>query len=87
MADLLGVVRAVLEEGVREGAFRSVDPLLTHLLVLGTVVFMTATEPLRERMSEAGAPVRTTTSPERLTAFLGDVVLHGIAAPPPGGNP
>lgn len=88
MAELLGLVRGVLEEGVREGVFRPIDPLLTHLLVLGTVVFMTATEPLRERMCEAGVPVRTTATPEQFAAFLADVVQHGIATPSrDGGTP
>ena len=86
MAELLGVVRGVLDEGVREGVFRPVDPLLTHLLVLGTVIFMTATEPLRDRMNEAGVPVRTTAAPEQFKAFLGDLVLHGIANPTPDGG-
>ena len=88
MSELLELVRRLLDEGVREGAFRPVDQLLTHLLVLGTVVFVTATEPLRQRMGEAGVPVRTSVTGEQLAAFVGDLVLYGIAAPPhQGGNP
>lgn len=85
MAELLGVVRGVLEDGVASGELRPVDPLLTHLMILGTVSFMTATRPLRERLRNLGAPVSVTETPEHLAVYLTHVILDGIAVP--GGQP
>jgi hypothetical protein len=88
MGALLGLVRSVIDEGVRAGAFRPVDPVLTHFAILGTTIFMTATRPLRARMAEIGIDTAAPSSREELTAFLSALVLHGISATPePGGSP
>jgi tetracycline repressor-like protein len=44
------VVRRIVERGVRDGSFRAVDPLLTHLSVIGSLLFFFATTGLRERL-------------------------------------
>ena len=81
MLELLVMVRGVLEEGVRDGQLRPVDPLLTHLMILGTVTFMTATLPVRQRMGALGVPLRELDASGHLASYLADVLLHGIAAP------
>jgi TetR/AcrR family transcriptional regulator len=48
------VVRRIVERGMREGAFRPVDPLLTHLSLIGSLLFFFATAPLRQRLIAAG---------------------------------
>lgn len=47
---LFGVVRDVLESGRRTGEFDSVDPLLTHFVILGAAMVYIANEPLRKRI-------------------------------------
>jgi TetR/AcrR family transcriptional regulator len=47
---VLAAVRQILERGVREGDFRPVDPVLTHLSLVGSLVFFFATARFRERM-------------------------------------
>lgn len=86
MGALLGLVRSVLEEGASSGVFRPVQPVLTHLTILGTVAFMTATLPLRERMAEVGVDAAAPATAEELAAFLSDLVLHGLAAHSNGGT-
>ncbi len=81
MAGILDLARAVLTEGARTGALRPVNPVLTHLMVLGTVTFMTASRPLRERLAGLGRPASVPDRPQELADFLVDVLLHGIAAP------
>ena len=46
-ARVLAAVQRVVERGVREGAFRPVDPLLTHLSLVGSLVFFFATTGFR----------------------------------------
>jgi TetR/AcrR family transcriptional regulator len=48
------VVRRIVERGMREGTFRPVDPLLTHLSLVGGLLFFFATAPLRERLIATG---------------------------------
>lgn len=47
-------VRAIVAQGVREGTFRVVNPLLTHLGVVGAMVFFFATGRFRQRLAESG---------------------------------
>ncbi|HEV8375189.1 MAG TPA: TetR family transcriptional regulator [Candidatus Polarisedimenticolia bacterium] len=51
---LFAAVREILEAGVRQKSFRAVDPFLTHLSVIGGLVFFFATHPLRERLAREG---------------------------------
>jgi AcrR family transcriptional regulator len=48
MSGVIGVVRGILEQGMREGAFRKVDPLLTHTGFVGSLLFFFATAPFRK---------------------------------------
>jgi len=82
MSALLDLVRSVLQEGADAGVFRTVQPVLAHLTLLGGIAFMTATRPLRERMAEQGADTAAPSAAEDLSAFLSDLVLHGIIAVP-----
>jgi TetR/AcrR family transcriptional regulator len=80
------VVRRIVERGAREGTFRPVDPLLTHLSLVGSLLFFFATTRLRERLA----------SEERLRAVPGaagyvkhvqELLIHGLAARRPGRAP
>jgi AcrR family transcriptional regulator len=51
---VFAVVRDIVERGVREGSFRRVDPALTHLSLVGSLVFFFATAPFRQRAAAAG---------------------------------
>jgi TetR/AcrR family transcriptional regulator len=48
IAGVVGVVRGMVEQGVQEGAFRKVDPLLTHIGFVGSLLFFFATAPFRK---------------------------------------
>ncbi|HEY7039639.1 MAG TPA: TetR/AcrR family transcriptional regulator [Methylomirabilota bacterium] len=47
---VMGAVQRIVERGVREGRFRAVDPLLTHLSLIGSLVFFFATMGFRQRV-------------------------------------
>ncbi len=76
-------VRQIFEIGTRDGTFRPVDPLLTHLVLIGALVFFHATEPLRVRLiSEGKVPVPRLPRSEEFGRSLEDLMLRGIAAAP-----
>jgi len=83
---LLALVRGVVEAGVREGSFREVDPLLTHLGLIGSLLFFFATGEFRERaLSEIkGAPAPP--SPEQFVRHMQDLMTRGIVAEPGRGR-
>jgi hypothetical protein len=47
---VLAAVQRIVERGIRGGAFRRVDPLLTHLSLVGSLVFFFATTRFRQRV-------------------------------------
>jgi TetR/AcrR family transcriptional regulator len=77
---VLDAVRNIVARGVREGDFRSVDPLLTHLSLVGSLVFFFATKRFRERVL---AKRRPSLDPPDAAAFVKhtqDLLTHGLAA-------
>ena len=77
---VLGVLRTIVEQGVKEGTFRPVDPLLTHLSLVGILLFFFATEPFRRkaapRIGVAGGPP----SPAAFVAHVQELMVRGLAA-------
>jgi AcrR family transcriptional regulator len=49
LRSVLSLVREIVEGGVRAGELRQVDPVLTHLGLMGSLVFFFATQGFRER--------------------------------------
>jgi TetR/AcrR family transcriptional regulator len=80
MAEVMGMTKTVLEDGLARGAFRKVDPLITHLLLIGTTMFMANALRMRERFS--GVLGHTLEAPTDLGAMADqmiDIALNGIA--------
>jgi AcrR family transcriptional regulator len=74
------VVRQIVDRGIRERAFRPVDPLLTHLSIIGSLLFFFATTHVRERMFADG---RLGTKPPDAAAYvkhIQDLITRGLAA-------
>ncbi len=83
------VVRRIVERGVEEGAFRPVDPLLTHLSLVGGLLFFFATARLRERLFTEGRLDRKPDDAARYVAHVQELLIHGLEARAdrPGRNP
>lgn len=82
MGAVFRFVAEILEEGRRKGAFRRVDPLLTHVTLIGSVMFCIASVPVRERVARAVGFVAPTHSLEDVSSHLGRLFLEGLRNQP-----
>jgi AcrR family transcriptional regulator len=78
MLEVVDVVRELLTEGMEKGALRGTDPLLTHLTLVGAVVFLTSVKPLRARAAELEPGIVPAAEDLDLAAFLSDLILKGL---------
>jgi hypothetical protein len=79
-------VRRIYERGIEEGTFRPVDPVLTHLVVMGSLLFFVASEPMRSRLVADGKlPITQAPSTEAFVRNLQDLIVRGLTAPPADG--
>jgi AcrR family transcriptional regulator len=82
---VLGVVRRIVERGVREGTLRPVDPMFTHVSLVGSLLFFFATAPFRERLAGVADPPLGTRPAAEYVRHLQELITRGLAAdaPPP----
>jgi AcrR family transcriptional regulator len=83
-ARILGAVQRIVARGVRDGDFRPVDPLLTHLSLVGSLVFFFATARFRERVLATRRPAIKPPDGEAYVKHIQDLLSHGLAAERPG---
>ena len=81
-ARILGAVQQIVARGVREGDLRPVDPLLTHLSLVGSLVFFFATARFRERVLAKRRPAVTPPDAASYVKHIQDLLTHGLAARP-----
>jgi TetR/AcrR family transcriptional regulator len=77
MAGIFRVVAEVLAVGVRKKAFRRTDPLLTHVSLVGSMMFLIASQPIRARLAKVAGVAHTHTL-EDLARHIGNLFLHGL---------
>jgi TetR/AcrR family transcriptional regulator len=53
MAAIFNNLRLILEEGVRAGAFRPANPILTYFTLISPVIFFRATAPIRAALQKS----------------------------------
>ncbi len=77
--DMFVKVRTIYEQGAREGTFRATDPVLTHLVVMGSLLFFFATELMRTRLIADGSlPVAEAPRPDAFLANLHEILVRGL---------
>ncbi len=83
MLALFGATREIVGRGVRGGQFRRVDPALTHLQLIGSLMFFFASTPFRERRVAAGdIPAELAPPPgaAAIVAHVQELMARGLAA-------
>ena len=81
LTGLFQVVRQILDEGRRRGEFREIDPLLTHLMIMGAGILYSANEPLRvriDRLKLIDGPVKVPFGAEPFVKHLGAILRGGL---------
>jgi len=86
MLEVLGVVRALIAEGTAGGEFRTIDPVLTHLTLVGAVVFLNASAPIRDRAAALGPGFDLPEPTTDIASFINLMLLDGLAAERPSGG-
>ncbi len=88
IAEIAGLTRGVIEDGLAEGRFRRVDPLVVHLVLVGSLMFMANALAMQQRLAGAlPLPPDTPASLETVAGQLFDITLNGIAThETPGGR-
>lgn len=83
MLAVFGGLARVIARGVERGRFRPVDPLLTHLTIMASLVFFHATEALRTAMFATGRIPGAKPTSEAFVRHLQELVVRGLAADSP----
>jgi AcrR family transcriptional regulator len=79
-ARVLAAVQRIVARGVADGDFRPVDPLLTHLSLVGSLIFFFATARFRERVLRTRRPAIKPPSPAAYVRHMQDLLTRGLAA-------
>lgn len=82
MSSVFNVVASVLRDGVEAGEFRKTDPLLTHVTLVGSVMFLVASRAVRARLVKVAGLAEPQHSADDLAAHIKSVFIDGIASEP-----
>jgi TetR/AcrR family transcriptional regulator len=79
IAEIMGVTKAVLEDGLAHGVFRRTDPFVIHLLLIGSLMFMANALRMRQRFGQLLPLPPAVGNLEALTDQMVEIALDGIA--------
>ena len=51
LAQILGILTEILDDGVRSGIFIKTVPLIVHMMIIGAIVFFKMTSPIRAKVA------------------------------------
>jgi len=80
---VFAVVQEIIERGVRECVFRPVDPVLTHLSLVGSLIFFFATADFRRRMASEAPSAIDTARPDQYIRHLQELIARGLTVSEP----
>lgn len=79
MEGVLGVVRAIVARGAKDGSLHPAEPLFVHLNLIGTLAVFFATAPARARvLAKMEQPVAAPDAKE-FVAYVQDVMARGLS--------
>lgn len=74
-------IQSILAVGAADGSFQSVEPLMTHLTIMGGLMFFFASAPFRERLLAAAPIAITPPTADDFIAHLKHLLAHGLSRP------
>jgi AcrR family transcriptional regulator len=83
LGEMTGVVRAltdIVEEGIRAGEFRPINPLLVHAGIIGPVLLFFASAGIRQRIARSGVKGAAGLSRDEVVAHVQRVTLGLLTA-------
>ncbi|PCI41636.1 MAG: hypothetical protein COB46_03025 [Rhodospirillaceae bacterium] len=81
MGRIVGALRQTLEQGVKEGRFRPVNPFLVHMALVGACTFYASNGPIRRRVAALapdGSALKTEMTLPDAAQAIADVLLNGV---------
>ena len=51
LAQILGILTGILDDGAREGSFIKTVPLILHMMIIGAIVFFKMSSPIRAKLA------------------------------------
>ena len=84
---VFSLVREIVNRGIREGVFRPVNPFLTHLSLIGGMIFYFATAPMRERLAAEGMLPMKMPEREEFLSHMEELAVRALAAGPASARP
>jgi TetR/AcrR family transcriptional regulator len=77
---IIGIVTAILDEGVERGIFIETDPFVLHMMVIGTVMFYKASVPIRARLDQIPERLKrlNTKTAEEISRDIEELILRAI---------
>ncbi len=76
---VFSLVREIIEQGVREGTFRPVDPAFTHISLLGGIILFFSTGAFRSRLESERAKGLATLDPEAFVQHMQELMIRGLS--------
>lgn len=81
MARLVGALERTLNEGVKEGRLKPVNPFLVHMMLVGACTLFTTNGPIRRRvaaMAPANSSLNTQMPLKDVAHAIADMLLDGV---------
>ncbi len=79
IAEIMGVTKTVLQEGVARGAFRATNPVVVHALLIGSLMFMANALRMRQRLGRRFPFPPVATTLESISDQMVEIALAGLA--------
>jgi TetR/AcrR family transcriptional regulator len=83
LVGLMDLVREIVAAGVEDGSFRPIDPTMTHLTIMGSIILFFATDRLRRRLATEGRAPAVAPPSREYVRHVQEFVRRGLAADRP----
>lgn len=78
MGHVVGLLEATIAQGVDEGVFREANPMMVHMMIVGSLFFYAANGPIRERVAAANSQLADFPSMEEAAEHVADLVIAAL---------